>query len=131
MIWTGIFWFTSILLLLSLIGRGFDLSNGTWQHNSAAWKVQDVFDVMLPAVGLPGLFGMAFGEQILHQSIWQAYFVFSIIYLLSLFWTPKFRAMRKLYGNIAVIKAITGNTLLMIPAHIAQYYYAFVFKWTV
>ena len=129
MIWSGIFWYTSILLLLSIMGRGFDIANTTWQQHSISWRLQDLFDVFLPCIGLPGLFGMAFQELYLDQAFWQGYFVFSMAYLLTLFWTPKFAEMRRLYGNVRVFKAIAANTLLMVPAHIAQFYYAFVFKW--
>ena len=129
MSWTYVFWYSAILVVISIIGRFFDVANTTWQQNSTAYKAQDVFDVLLVSFGLVGLFGLAFDESYLGQALWQGYFIFSMVYLLVLFWTPKFNDMKAMYGNRSVVKAIFSNTLLMVPAHVGQYNYAFLREW--
>ena len=129
MIWTGIFWYSTLLVAISIIGRFFDIANMTWQQNSLSYKIQDMFDALLVTFGLIGLFGMAFDESYFDQLTWQTYFLFNIVYLFGLYWTPKFTEMRGVYGNMSVIKAVTSNTLLMAPSHIGQFYYAFIRDW--
>lgn len=129
MIWTGIFWYSTLLVIISIIGRFFDFANTTWQQNSLAYKIQDTFDALLVTFGLIGLFGLAFNESYFDQFIWQLYFLFNIVYLAGLYWTPKFTEMRGVYSNVSVFKAVTSNTLLMAPSHIGQFYYAFMRDW--
>ncbi|MCC2604354.1 hypothetical protein [Planctobacterium marinum] len=129
MSWTIVFWYTSILVVVSVIGRLFDLSNGTWQQNTKGYKVQDVIDVIVVLFGLIGLFGLAFNERYFSQSLWQGYFVVTMVYIPLSFFTPKFSGMRQLYGNFNVFKAVVSNTLLMAPSHIGQYIYAFNVSW--
>lgn len=129
MSWEIVFWYTSILLAISVIGRLFDIANATYQQHSTYYKAQDGFDVIVVAFGLIGLFGLAYDESYFSASLWQAYFGFTMAYVPISFWTPKYAAMKEMYGNESVIKAILSNTLLMMPSHIAQYHYAFDRVW--
>lgn len=129
MSWTIVFWYTSLLVVVSIIGRLFDVSNATWQQHKTGYKIQDVFDVLLALFGLIGLFGLGFDERYFSQALWQGYFVLTIAYIPVSFFLPKYADMRQMYGNGNVVKAITSNTLLMAPSHVAQYVYAFNLDW--
>lgn len=129
MSWTSVFWYTALLLVISIIGRLFDVANATWQQHKPVYKVQDIFDVVLVAFGLIGLYGLAFEERYFSQQLWQAYFVLTMIYIPISFYLPKYTDMRAMYGQGNVIKAIASNTLLMAPSHVALYVYAFSVTW--